>query len=133
MLDYARLQTAILLRRLAFQLNRSAKSRDPDSIHDLRVAIRRLNRCLRVFSQFYPGHSWKNCRRQLSDLLQAAGKVRDRDIAIEMLEKAGVPGRAAIVARLKAERQKTGRELLEEIRRWNKRGFSRKWRAALEL
>jgi CHAD domain-containing protein len=114
-------------------VNRSARSSDPDSIHDLRVAIRRLSRCLRTFSQFYPGHSWKQYRRQLADLLQAAGKVRDRDIAIKMLEKAGIPGRAAIVARLKAERQRTGRELLQEIRRWNKRGFSRKWRTALEL
>jgi CHAD domain-containing protein len=133
MLDYARLHTAILLRRLAFQVTRAARSSDPDSIHDLRVAIRRLSRCLRVFSQCYPGDSWKQCRRQLAGLLRAAGRVRDRDIAIEMLEKAGIPGRAAIVARLKAERQKNGRGLLGEIRRWNKRGFSRKWRAALEL
>ena len=58
MREYVRLQTAMLLRRLAFQVSRNARSgRDADAIHDLRVAIRRLNRCLRVFAEFYPGSS----------------------------------------------------------------------------
>ena len=47
MREYARLHTAILLRRLAYQLTRAAKSADPESIHDLRVSIRRLSGCLR--------------------------------------------------------------------------------------
>ena len=41
MREYALQQTAILLRRLAFQVNRAAKNRGADDIHDLRVAIRR--------------------------------------------------------------------------------------------
>src|SRR5262249_13300244 len=124
---------AILLRRLAFQTNRTAKARDADAIHDLRVAIRRLSRCLRIFSQFYPGHTWKSCRKQLQRLLKTAGGVRDRDIALEMLEKAGIAGGSEIGGRLKSERRKNTQTLIAEIRRWNKRDFSRKWRAALEL
>jgi CHAD domain-containing protein len=133
MRDYARLQTAILLRRLAFQVNRTARGGDADSIHDLRVAIRRLNRCLRVFAQFYPGHSWKKIRRQLSELMEAAGAVRDRDITIELLGKAAVSRRSAIVTRLERERRAASHELMLEIRRWENHNFSAKWRSRLEL
>src|SRR4051812_44141846 len=87
--DYVKLQTAILLRRLAFQVSHAAKSADHEAVHDLRVAIRRLNRCLRAFSQFYPGQSWKKIRRRLRHLMDAAGDVRDRDIAANMLQEAG--------------------------------------------
>jgi CHAD domain-containing protein len=133
MLDYARHETAILLRRLAYQLNRAARGGDAESIHDLRVAIRRLSRCLRVFAPFYPSGAWKKIRRQLADLMEAAGKVRDRDIALQLLAEAGIPAHAAIAARLAGERRKANHELLLEIRRWKGRSFSRKWRSRLEL
>ena len=133
MREHVRQQTAILLRRLAFQVNRGAKNGDADSVHDLRVAIRRLSRCLRVFSSFYPGRSWKKMRKRLADLMKTAGGVRDRDIALKLLAEAGVSRRSAIPANLDAERRKAAHDLLLELRRWSKRGFSRKWRARLEL
>jgi CHAD domain-containing protein len=133
MLDYARHETAILLRRLAYQLNRAARNGDADSIHDLRVAIRRLSRCLRVFAAFFPDNSWKKIRRQLAELMEAAGRVRDRDIALQLLAEAGISAHAAVATRLAAERRKASRELLLEIRRWKGRSFSKKWRSRLEL
>jgi CHAD domain-containing protein len=133
MREYARRQTAILLRGLALEINRSARGAGADEIHDLRVAIRRLSRCLRSFSQFYPGRWWKRARAQLSELLHMAGAVRDRDIALELLAQAGISGRAAIVAKLKAERIKASHELALEIRRWHDRGFTGKWRGQLGL
>src|ERR1039457_5426985 len=63
MRDYARLQTATLLRRMAFQLNRAERHTDPDSVHNLRVSIRRLSRCLRTFAPLYPDRYWKKIRR----------------------------------------------------------------------
>src|ERR1051326_7301152 len=133
MREYARLQTAILLRRFAFQVNRAARSGDPESIHDLRVAIRRLSRCLRVFSQFYPDGYWKRIRSHLAELMDAAGTVRDRDIALELLIAAGVAPRAAIVATLRNERRQAAANLMTEIRRWKNRDLSRKWRNRLRL
>lgn len=133
MREYVRLETAILLRRFAFQVNRAARAGDADSIHDLRVAIRRLSRCLRVFSRFYPDGSWKKIRQELAELLDRAGAVRDRDIALELLAASGIPPSAAIITRLQEERRKAGQVLLLEIRRWRGRGFSRKWRIRLEL
>ena len=133
MREYVRLQTGILLRSLASQVNRTARTGDAESIHDLRVAVRRLSRCLRVFAQFYPGRSWKQMRRRMADLMDACGSVRDRDIAIGLLETAGVPAASPLVRRLDEERRAANRELRRELRRWKDRGFRRQWRARLEL
>jgi CHAD domain-containing protein len=133
MRDYARVQTSNLLRRLAFQMNHAAKIGNADSVHDLRVAIRRLSRCLRAFSQFYPGHSWKRIRRELTRLMHMAGAVRDADITMELLAEAGLPPHSSVVAKLAAGRRRAAQDLLFEVERWRERGFSRKWRNMLEL
>jgi CHAD domain-containing protein len=129
---HVRSQTSALLRRLALQVNRAAAG-NADSIHDLRVVIRRLARCLLVFSEFYPGHSWKTLRKQLRVLMDAAGAARNYDIAVELLGEAGVARGSAIRQRLEAERRQAGETLTLEIRRWQGGNFSRKWRSRLEL
>ncbi len=121
MREYAQGETASLLERMARQARLAAQSADAGSIHDLRVTIRRLSRCLRVFAQFYPDRGWKKLRRRLRGLMDAAGAVRDLDIAIGLLGEAGVPGGAAVVVRLRGERRKRGRALLAEVRRWRGR------------
>ena len=133
MREYVQSQTTILLRRLGFQITRAARNGDPDAVHDLRVAIRRLSRCLQAFGQFYPGHTRKKMRRRLSDLMDACGAVRDLDIAIELLEKAGLPPGSSVVRRIAAERAKTERELLAELRRWKGNAVSHKWKSQLGL
>ena len=133
MREFVRLQTRTLLRHLASEVNRAARTADADAIHDLRVAIRRLSRCLRVFAQFYPGHSWKPVRRRLADLMDTCGRVRDRDIAIELLQTAGVPAASPLLRKLDEERRAAAGELGRELRSWKERGFSRRWRVRLEL
>jgi CHAD domain-containing protein len=137
MREYARQQTALLLDRLATALQRAARAGDAASIHDVRVALRRLSRCLRVFAPFYPEGSWKKIRRRISALMAIAGAVRDCDIAIDLARRAaaGWPrtGEKAMVAQLTALRRKSGRDLLLEIRRWKRRDFARQWHSRLEL
>ncbi len=133
MRKYAQQQTVALLRKFAGQVNRAAETGRHDTIHDLRVAIRRLSRGLRVFAPFYPDESWKSIRRELRRVMQAAGAVRDRDIALGCLAEAGVAESDAIVTRLRAERRQANREFLAEIRGWKARGISRQWRQRLEI
>ena len=133
MRDFVRRQTALLLRRLAEVLEQAAREADADSIHDVRVAMRRLSRCLRVFAPFYPPGSWKKIRRRIRMLMTAAGAVRDCDIAIELAGRAGVERGCAIVAQLAAQRRKAGRELLLEIRHWKSRKLVAQWKDRLEL
>lgn len=130
---YAKEQTARLFDKLAEALAAASQKADADAIHDVRVAIRRLKRALRVFGDFYPNSHWKKIRDRLSGLMAMAGAVRDCDIAVELLGKAGVSSRAAIVTKLLVRRRKAGEEMLLEIRRWDKRRYLHKWRTRLEL
>jgi CHAD domain-containing protein len=137
MRDYVRQQTALSIGRLTAALTRAAREGDAQSIHDIRVAMRRLSRCLRVFAPFYPDGSWKKIRRRISALMAMAGAVRDCDIAIELVGRASAARdaatRAGIVAQLTALRRKTGRDLLLQIRHWKSRDFPRQWRIRLKL
>jgi CHAD domain-containing protein len=118
---------------MAFQLNRAERHTDADSVHDLRVSIRRLSRCLRTFAPLYPDRYWKKIRRELAALMESAGAVRDRDISIELLGQAGISRRAAVISRLGSERRRAARDLALQIRRWKSHDTSRKWRSRLEL
>ena len=133
MRQFVRVQTAILLRDLAVQAAGAARAGEAGSIHDLRVAIRRLSRCLRTFARFYPGNSWKVLRRRLRRLMDACGGVRDRDIARELLMAAKVAATSPLVRRLDQERRRAVRELRRELRSWKDAGFQRRWRGRLEL
>lgn len=130
---FAGLQTAAHLRRFAFEVNRAAKVGNADAIHDLRVSSRRLAECLRVFGPFFPQRAVKKIRRSLKALLAQAAEVRNRDVTLELLAKAGVDAKFAALATLGAERTRQLRLLIEMLKRWTRRHSFRKWRAQLEL
>jgi CHAD domain-containing protein len=133
MRDYARIETSALLQRLSGQVDHAAVAGDAGSIHDLRVVIRRLSRCLRLFAQFYPGRSWKKLREELGRMMDAAGAVRDLDIAIALMAEAGISRRAAAVVRLSAARRKRSSVFQAEVRNWRSHRLARGWRRKLEL
>ena len=133
MRDYVKEQTATLLRRLAYQVTQAAKSADADAIHDLRVAIRRLNRCLQVFAQFYPHRSRKKVRRKLGEMMDGAAEVRDRDIAAALLRASGVPPDAAALTVLARERAHAADRLSGVLKHFKQDSLSRRWRGELGL
>ena len=133
MKQYAQTQIAALLGKLSLEARRAAENADADAVHDLRVSIRRLSRGLRVFAQFFPGKSWKRIRRELSGLMDAAAEVRDRDIAIELLQKAGVAQGARILTTLESQRRQAAEALQTALRSWRERNATRQWKGALEL
>ncbi len=133
MKKYAQIRIADLIAKVAAQAKHAAEVTDEAAIHDLRVAIRRLSRGLRVFAQFFPGKSWKQIRLELSQLMDAAAHVRDRDIAVELLEKAGVAKRARVITTLAKERTAAAEALGAALRDWLGRDAPRQWKGALEL
>jgi CHAD domain-containing protein len=133
MKSYAQAQISALIAKLSAQAKRAAENPGTKAVHDLRVAIRRLSRGLRVFAQFFPGKSWKQIRRELSELMDKAAAVRDRDIAMELLRKAGVERRARIEATLQRQRVSAANDLQNALRDWRKRNAPRQWKGALEL
>jgi CHAD domain-containing protein len=133
MRNYVKEQTATLLRRLAYQVTQAGKSADADAIHDLRVSIRRLNRCLQVFAPFYPARSRKKVRRKLSEMMDGAAEVRDRDIAAALLREAGAPPDAAAFRLLERERTHAADRLSAVLKHWKQDSLSRRWRGELGL
>jgi len=131
--EYASAQTEALLERLAWQVGHTAKRCDPESIHDLRVEVRHLTNCLRVFKQFFAKPERKKIQPQLQALTKLAGEVRNRDIALEVL--ALVPGvqDGDLATQLAKERKQAELELVKTLQRWTRRNLFRTWRGKLEL
>jgi CHAD domain-containing protein len=131
--DHVRSQTAVLLRRFAFQVRQAATRPDEEAVHDLRVSIRRLRECLRMFEEIYPSAPRKKIRRELRKLMKSAEAVRSDDIALGLLKKAGLDDKHALVLEVRARRGPHRAVLHEELTALRKRPFTRVWRQALEL
>jgi CHAD domain-containing protein len=133
MRKYALNKGSKLLRKLVFQLNRAALLHDPDSIHDVRVAIRRFQQFLRVFEQFVPRGKAKKIRRQLRGVMQLSGEVRNRDISSALLKQAGGAHHSQVSKKLTRQREQAQAKLLKSIDRLNEHGTVRKWHSRLKL
>jgi len=60
---------------------------DPEGVHSMRVASRRLRSTLRDFLPYLPKRSFASALKQLKRLADALGAVRDQDVAIHVLEE----------------------------------------------
>jgi CHAD domain-containing protein len=118
-----------LLAHLAVELRGAARSPDdPDAVHDLRVAIRRLNQALRVFPQvFGPGHV-KKIRRRLKKLMTALGAARNLDVAREVLHAAKARPGTRLLHHLRDQRRIAQKHLEVRLKSWRKREILRGWR-----
>jgi CHAD domain-containing protein len=122
-----------LLGRVAFEARDAARLRSPDSVHDLRVSIRRFSQCLRVFRDSFPTGAAKEVRRELRRMMRLASEVRNRDVAIEILKKAGEIADPPLAAALSDERKLAHRTLVKSLEQWNERNRIAKWRSGLNL
>jgi len=130
---YACTQAETLLERLAWQVRHTAKRCDPESVHDLRVAIRQLLNCLRVFKQVFPDQPRKKIRCQLQVIRDLAGEVRNRDVALEILVSVLSLPDAELSSQLAHERTRAKRELANALHHWTRRKLFGKWRETLRL
>jgi CHAD domain-containing protein len=93
---------------------------DPEAVHNMRVATRRLRALLRLFNRFLPS-SANRVRKNLAWLADALGGVRDLDVQMQSLEdvctKAQVSEEdfAMIIAPLQARRSNKRFELLAAL------------------
>ena len=60
---------------------------DPEGVHSMRVASRRLRSMLRDFLPYLPKRSFASVLKQFKRLADALGEVRDQDVAIQVLEE----------------------------------------------
>ena len=126
---YVQEQTATLLRRLASKAHQAAVLGTPDAVHDLRVGIRRLNQCLRVFGRSFPRGEVRKIRRELKKVMRMAGKVRDLDITIDLFKKAKAPADPTLAH----DRRRARKELTGGLKSWSRHDFSRRSRERLNV
>jgi CHAD domain-containing protein len=91
---------------------------DIERVHDLRVATRRLRAALEIFETCFPGRLLRPALKDVKQLADGLGERRDRDVAIEELERfaAGMPaadrtGIASLVTELRSEQAEANEEL----------------------
>jgi CHAD domain-containing protein len=117
MIKFAIRQAKSHLNALAQQLACCEESADPDTVHDLRVASRRLDNCLESFRQFFPKRLQKE-RKRLNSIRKLAKPVRDLDITLELLSNAGVSIESSLAQSLLERRAEAFRELEGCANRW---------------
>ena len=119
------------LGRLAFQINQTVKSRDAEAVHDLRVAVRRFSQLLRVFKPCFRGKEVRKIRRELKQIMDLAGEVRNRDIALKLLSKSQRRDATGLRPKLENARRQGEHALVSFLRHWVDRKSSLKWRAVV--
>lgn len=127
---FAARRTLGLLDDLAMQIKRTRRSPSPDAVHQVRIALRRFSQSLSAFRTLFVGAGVGKIRRKLRTLMNLAGAVRDRDVALKFIQKWRGP--AEIVAALQLQRNESAQELVSKLSRWTGRRLHETWRATLE-
>lgn len=96
---------------------------DPEGVHDMRVASRRLRSALRDFSPYLKKRPMKKSLEEIKTIADALGVVRDEDVAILALEKLmrRAPaqfseGIEEVVALRRAQRELSRKALVQVLR-----------------
>ncbi len=99
---------------------------DPEALHDMRVATRRLRTALDTFAACYPHAPYQAFVDQVKRLLRALGKVRDTDVLLERLlsEQEQAPadqraGLAWLIERMRVYRAEQFQKLRSQLREAN--------------
>jgi len=121
-----------LLGQLAFEINRVTKSRDPESVHDLRVSLRRFSQTLQLFRDFFPGRKMHKIGLRVKKVMRYADELRSLDTTLRLLSKAHRSGSSTLRSKLQARRKESERLLVGLLKRWTERKSSVKWRATLQ-
>jgi CHAD domain-containing protein len=101
---------------------------DADSVHDLRVALRRCRTMADALSEVNPGPGWRKLKRTSRDLFHALGALRDTQVKRARVKEFGAPGdtlRKHLLRRLSQQEikdQKTAEQALDRFDRkeWKK-------------
>jgi CHAD domain-containing protein len=95
---------------------------DPEGVHDVRVASRRLRAAMDVAANAFPASWYKLLHRIAKEITSELGEVRDRDVQIaylmaerEQSSPGDHPGIDRLIARLEREREAARTEMLDYL------------------
>jgi CHAD domain-containing protein len=81
---------------------------DPEPVHDMRVATRRLRAALEIFEPCFPRKRRRKALKRVKALADALGARRDADVEIELLE--------GVIADVQGEDREALERLLDGLR-----------------
>src|SRR5580658_2470847 len=96
------------MHRVLEELESLQNSPDPDTVHDLRVAIRRCRSLAAVMEEVDPDPAWHKMRKAARKLFRGLGAVRDAEVIEDWIKKLSPetendPLRAQLLAALQAD------------------------------
>ncbi len=128
MREYAMAKTRAAVDAFLEALDSASRLPDAASVHLLRVSIRRLQQCLRVFAQYLPERGTRKLRKRLSTVKDSAGEMRNHDIAIALMKKLDGNSNA-----LRKQRVEARRDLDKTLRQMARQDLALRCRKWLQL
>lgn len=123
-------KTEALLDDVVVAIHEAVALITPETVHKLRVSIRRLQQALRVFRQYLPEAGIEKVKKRLKVTMTHAGELRNHDIALELLTK---HGDSNPVPQIQSQRTEAERQLTQVLHQITTKDVSIRWRTALGL
>lgn len=122
--EVARLIALSFLKDAKSSLRRLGKGKDPEALHDFRVALRRLRSCLRAYWPYVRDGVSKKLLNRVRDLARATAQGRDTEVEIALvsafedrLTGAEKPVLLWLLERLEERKRGAYEQVLEVVRR----------------
>jgi len=129
----------VLTDRLETVMEHEAGTRvgtDPEELHDMRVASRRLRAAVEAFAVCYRGKEFARVAKQTKELTDALGGVRDSDVLLARMEAYAAtvppdeqPAIAGFINRVAAEREMHRATMLHALDDLASTGYAKRFRA----
>lgn len=125
MQEYALAKTSQLLDDVLSTVKAAQASPDMESIHKMRVAIRRFQQALRLFRVYLKKRGVREIKDGMRAIMKVAGELRNYDIASGLVNEAA--------SRLAVQRQRVQEQLSEVVRSFSESDAPESWHARLGL
>ncbi len=115
------------LKKLSTEINGSKSAEDIESVHQSRVASRKLRAAFGIFANCFPEKTLNKWRYEIRKLTKAFGPARDADVQMEFLnktisnlgaeQKAFLPGIKRLLLRISQHREKQQSKVVKTVDR----------------
>jgi CHAD domain-containing protein len=118
---------SLWMNRVLEELRSLQNSRHPDTVHDLRVAIRRCRSLAAVMQEVDPDSVWPEMRKVARKLFRGLGAVRDAQVMEEWIKKLGPendPLRAQLLASLETDEKQRSADALRVAAKFDEKEWT---------
>jgi len=130
---------AAWMERVLGRAERAAERWDAESVHDLRVALRRCRAMAEALSEVNPDSGWRKIKKSTRRLFHALGRLRDTQVEREWVRKLAPPREPlrtqllGVLSRREREQRGNARQALDDFSAKDWKRLSRKLERKAEL